>query len=133
MKVGLEVNAENTKYVLISHYQTAGQLNIKIANRRFEDVAKFKYLGKTLTDQKCMHEEFTSRLNSESVCYHSVQSLPTSRLLSRNVKVKIHKIIILPFVLHGSETWSLRLREEHRLRVFENRVRGEYLDLRGMK
>jgi PAS domain-containing protein len=42
--------------------------------------------------------------------------------LSRNVKVKIYKTIILPFVLYGCETWSLTLREEHRLRVFENRV-----------
>jgi hypothetical protein len=49
-------------------------------------------------------------------------SLLSSRLLSRNVKVKIYKTIILPVVLYGCETWSLRLREEHRLRVFENRV-----------
>jgi hypothetical protein len=46
----------------------------------------------------------------------------SSRLLSRNVKVKIYKIIILPAVLYGCETWSLTLREEHRLRVFDNRV-----------
>jgi hypothetical protein len=46
----------------------------------------------------------------------------SSRLLSRNVKVKIYKTIILPIVLYGCETWSLTLREEHRLRMFENRV-----------
>jgi hypothetical protein len=46
----------------------------------------------------------------------------SSRLLSRNVKVKIYKTIILPGVLYGCDTWSLKLREEHRLRVFENRV-----------
>jgi hypothetical protein len=46
----------------------------------------------------------------------------SSRLLSRNVKVKIYKTIIIPVVLYGCETWSLMLREEHRLRVFENRV-----------
>jgi hypothetical protein len=49
-------------------------------------------------------------------------SLLSSCLLTRNVKVKIYKTIILPVVLHGCETWSLLLREEHRLRVFENRV-----------
>jgi hypothetical protein len=48
--------------------------------------------------------------------------LLSSHLLSRNVKVKIYKTIILPVVLYGCETWSLILREEHRLRVFENRV-----------
>jgi hypothetical protein len=46
----------------------------------------------------------------------------SSRLLSRNVKVKIYKTIILPVVLHGCETWSLTVKDEHRLRVFENRI-----------
>jgi hypothetical protein len=69
-----------------------------------------------------MQEEIRSRLNSGNACYHSVQSLLSSRLLSRNVKVKIYKTIIPSVVLYGCETWSLTLREEHRLRVFENRV-----------
>jgi hypothetical protein len=68
-----------------------------------------------------MQEEIKSRLNSGNACYHSVQSLLPSRLLSRNVKVIIYKTIILPLVLYGCETWSLALREVHRLRVFENR------------
>jgi hypothetical protein len=46
----------------------------------------------------------------------------SSRLLSRNVKVKIYKTINLPVVLYGCKTWSLMLREERRLRVFEDRV-----------
>jgi hypothetical protein len=69
-----------------------------------------------------MHEEIKSRLNSGNACCHSVPSLLSSRLLSRKLKVKIYKTIILPVVLYGCETWSLTLREEHRLRVFENRM-----------
>jgi hypothetical protein len=80
------------------------------------------HLRTILTDQNDIHEEIKSRLNSGNACYHSVQSLLSSPLLSRNVKVKIYKTIILPVVLYGCETWSLTLREEHRLRVFENRV-----------
>jgi hypothetical protein len=63
-----------------------------------------------------------SRLNSGNACYHAVQNLLSSSLLSRNVKIKIYKTIILPVVFYGYETLSLTLREEHRLRVFENRL-----------
>jgi hypothetical protein len=69
-----------------------------------------------------MQEEIKCRLNLENACYHLVQNLLSSRLLSRNVKVKIYKTIILPVVLYGFETWSLTLRKEHRLRVSENKV-----------
>jgi hypothetical protein len=98
--------------MLVSCCKKAGQKHsIKIGNRNFEDVAKFKYLGTTLTDQNCMNEEIKSRLNSGNVCYYSVQSFLSSRLLSRNVKVKIHRNIIPPVVLYGCETWSLTVRE----------------------
>jgi hypothetical protein len=122
-EVGLEVNSEKTKYMLMSCKKAGQKHGIKIANRSFEGVAKLKYLGTTLTDQNCMQEEIKSRLNSgNDWCYHSVQSLLSSRLLSMNVKVKIYKTIILPVVLYGCESWPLTLREEHRLRVFENMV-----------
>ena len=59
---------------------------------------------------------------SGNACYHSVQNVLSSRLLSKNLKIKIYRTIILPVVLYGCETWSLTLREERKLRVFENRV-----------
>jgi hypothetical protein len=84
--VGLEVNPEKTKYMLMSCSQKIGQkYSIKIANRSFEDGAKFKY-PETLTDQNYMHEEIKSRLNAGNACFHSFQSLLSSRLLSRNLK-----------------------------------------------
>jgi hypothetical protein len=69
-----------------------------------------------------MHEEIKSRLNSGNAFYRSVHSLLASRLLPRNLKDKTYKTVVPPVVLYGCETWSLTLREEHRLRVFENRV-----------
>src|SRR5215475_1528520 len=83
---------------------------------------EFKYLGVTLTDQTSIQEEIKSSLNLGNACYHSVQNLLSSRLLSKNLKINIFRIIILSVVLYGCETWSLTLREKHRLRVFENRV-----------
>ena len=82
---------------------------------------EFKYLGKTLTNQNSIQEEFKSRLNLGNACYYSVQNLLSSSLLTKKLKIKIYGTIILPVVLYGCETWSLTLREERRLRVFENR------------
>src|SRR5215472_6263405 len=95
--------------------------SVKIDNSAIERVEEFKYLGVTLTDQNSIQEEIKSRLKLGNACYHSVQNLLFSRLLSKNLKIKIYRSIILPVVLYGCETWSLTLREEHRLRVFENR------------
>jgi hypothetical protein len=69
-----------------------------------------------------IQEEIKRRLNSGNACYHSVQNLLSSHLLSKNVKFRIYKTLILPVVLYGCKTWSLTVREEHKLRVFENRV-----------
>ena len=63
----------------------------------------------------------------------SVQNLLSSRLLSKNLKIKIYRAIILPVVLYGCETWSLTLRKERRLRVFGIGCWGKYLDLRGTR
>jgi hypothetical protein len=72
-----------------------------------------------MCNQNLIQEEIKRRLNSDNAGNHSVQSLLFFRLLSKNAKIKIHKTIVLPVVLYGCETWSLALREKHRLRMFE--------------
>jgi ribosomal protein S2 len=75
-EVGVYVTPEKTKYMLLSGHQNAGQIyDIKIANRCFENVAKFRYLGTTLTNQNLIQEEIKRRLNSGNACYHSVLNL----------------------------------------------------------
>jgi hypothetical protein len=90
---------------------------MKIDNSSFERVEDFIYLGTTLTNQNFSQEEIKSRLNSRNACYHSVQNLLCSRLLSKSLKINIYRTIILPVVLCGYETWLLTLWDEHRLRV----------------
>jgi len=69
-----------------------------------------------------LQEEIKSRSKLGNACYYSVQNLLSSSLLSKKLKIKIYRTIILPLVLYGCETWSLTLREKRRLRVFEFRV-----------
>ncbi|KAJ4431914.1 hypothetical protein ANN_20520 [Periplaneta americana] len=121
--IGLEVNPEKTKYMIMSRDQNIVRNgNIKIGDLSFEEMEKFKYLGATVTNINDTREEIKRRINMGNVCYYSVEKLLSSSLLSKNLKVRIYKTVILPVVLYDSETWTLTLREEQRLRVFENKV-----------
>jgi len=95
---------------------------VRIDNSTLERVKEFKYLGTILTNQNSIAEEIRSRLRSGNDCYLSVKNLLSSRLLSKNLKIKIYRNIILPVVLYGCENWWLTLREERTLSVFENMV-----------
>ena len=122
-EIGLDVSADKFKYMVMSRDQNAGRNHsVRIDNSTFERVEEFKYLGTSLAHQNSIPEEIKSRLMSGNACYHSVQNLLSSRLLSKNLKIKIYKTIILPVVLYGCETWSLTLQEERKLRLFENMV-----------
>ncbi|KAJ4445386.1 hypothetical protein ANN_07191 [Periplaneta americana] len=101
--IGLEVNPEKTKYMIMSRDQNIVRNGtIKIGDLSFEEVEKFKYLGATVTNINDTREEIKRRINMGNACYYSVEKLLSSSLLC--------------------ETWALTLREEQRLRVFENKV-----------
>jgi hypothetical protein len=96
-ETGHEVNAGKTKYMVMSRDQTAGRNHsMKTDNNSFETVKEFRYLGTTLTNQNSIQEEIKSRLKSGNACCHSVQNLLSCRLLSKNLKIKIYRNIILP-------------------------------------
>jgi len=91
---------------------------LSIDNSTFERVEEFKYLGATLTNQNFIAEEIEVRkcllsFGAESFVF---------QVAIENLKIKIYRTIILPIVFYGCETWSLTLREERKLRVFENMV-----------
>jgi hypothetical protein len=94
---------------------------MKFDNSSIQRVEEFKYL-RTLKNKISIQEEIKSRFKLTNACYYLVQNLLSSSLLPKKLKIKIYGTIILPVVLYGCETWSLKLREEFRLRVFENRV-----------
>jgi len=120
-EIGLDVNAEKIKYMVMSQYQNAGQNHyIKTDNKSFERVERFEYLGAALMYQNFIQDEIKSRLKLGNACYHSVQNFWSSSLPSKNIKIKTYRTVILPVVLYGCETWLLTLREEYRLRGFEN-------------
>ena len=86
---------------------------------------KFKYLGVMVTNTNDTREEIKHRISMGNPCYYSLEKILSSHLLSKKLKVNTYKTIILPVVLYRCETWSLTLREEHRLRVFENEIIGK--------
>ena len=126
----------------MSRDQNAGRNHsVRIDNSTFERVEEFKYLGTTLTNQNSIPEEIKSRLREEiksrlrsgNACYLSEQNLLSTRLQSKNLKIKIYRTTILPVVLYGCETCSLTLREERKLRVFENMVLRRIFGLGGTR
>jgi len=90
-----------------THTHTHTYIYIYVGNKSFERVEHFRYLVTSLMNQNSVNEEIKCRLQSGYAFYYSVQNIFSSSLLSKNIKVKIYRTIILPFVLYGCETWFL--------------------------
>ena len=128
----MEISEDKTTYIVLSRGQNEGRNHsVRNNNSTFASVEEFKYLGTSLTYQNYIPEEIKNRMNLGNARYHSVQNLLSSRLLSKNLKIKTYRTIILPIALYRRETWSLTLREERKLRVFENMVLRRIFGPRG--
>jgi hypothetical protein len=98
-EIRLEAHADKTKYMVMSQDQNAKRCHsMKTDNNFFKSLEEFNYLRTTLSSQNSIQEEIKSRLKSRIACYHSVQNLLSSSLLSKHLKIKIYRTIILPVV-----------------------------------
>ena len=99
-EIGVEINVDKIKYIVLSRDRNAGRSHsVKSDNSSFERMEEFKYLGTTLTNQNSIQEKIQSRLKSGNACHHSVQNLLSSRLLSKNLNIKIYITLILLFYM----------------------------------
>ena len=103
--------------------QNAGRSHsIKMYNAYFERMEDFKFLGTTSTNQHFIQEVNHCTLQSGNVCCHSVKNQLSSSVLTKTIKIEIIRALILSVVLYGYENWSLTLKEEHMLSVFQSKV-----------
>jgi hypothetical protein len=104
---------------------------MRLGSNVFKNLAKFKYLGKAITNLSDIYNEIKCGLNSGNTCYHSVFKLLPSHLLSKCAKIKTHKNIVSPIVLNGFESWSRTLREKNILMMIKNKILKMLFDPRG--
>ena len=131
---GLEVNADKTKYMVMSRDQNAGwSHSINIDNSSFERVEQFNYLGTTLMNKNPIQVEIYVRADWRrgmfSIILYRIFCLPI--FLSKYIRIKIYRTSILHVVLYVCETWSLTLRERSGWGCLRIGRWGEYLGLRG--
>lgn len=122
-KLGLEVNAEKTKYMVISPNEARRRReNITIANMTFENVESFVYLGAELNSANKISSEIQRRIMAANRAYFANIKLLKSRLLSRTTKIKVYKTLIRPVATYGAETWNISAADANKLRVFERKI-----------
>lgn len=123
-KAGLEINDRKTKYMQCGRRDDQEEDNevLQIENHVFQKVNNFTYLGVLLTNDNNEELEITNRLNAANRSLHACNKILSSKLLSRNTKVRVYKTIIRPTLMYGSECWVMSKKSEKRLVTFENKI-----------
>ncbi|KAG7311679.1 hypothetical protein JYU34_002732 [Plutella xylostella] len=96
--------------------------DLHVGDVTYKGVSRFKYLGCTVTDTNTRDEEIDTRIQSFLRCSAALHKVLTSRLLSRNTKLRIYKTVIRPILMYGCEAWTLTQKEESQLLVAERKV-----------
>ncbi|KAI5646743.1 hypothetical protein NE865_00998 [Phthorimaea operculella] len=96
--------------------------DLHVGGTVYKGVAKFKYLGCTVTDMNTREEEIDIRIQNALRCSAALHKVLVSKLLSRRTKIRIYKTVIRPILMYGCETWTLTLKEENKLLVAERKI-----------
>ncbi|KAL4083661.1 hypothetical protein QTP88_028977 [Uroleucon formosanum] len=120
-RMGLCINEEKTKFMVLSR-RREDQPNLQVDNFTFESVESFKYLGVNINNKNDMHQEIVERLASGNRCYHSIQKLLKSKLLSRRSKTLLYISYLRPIVTYACETWSTTKGDNIKLAIFERKI-----------
>jgi hypothetical protein len=119
----LVVNERKTKYMVMSTSSTKRTpQSISIDNRTFEGVSQFRYLGALVNSQNEISDCINDKIQKENRAYFANQTFFKSKLITRNTKVKIYRTLVRPVATYGSETWTLKARDENALRYFERKI-----------
>jgi hypothetical protein len=124
-KVGLKINEEKTKYMIAAQNDTTirdVRQSVAIGDKHFEVVKEFVYLRSLMTPTNDVSLEIQRRIKTANRCFFGLRQHLQSSNFSRQTKFTIHKTLIRPVLLYGSETWVLTKREENQLLVFEKKV-----------
>ncbi|KAG7309934.1 hypothetical protein JYU34_004449 [Plutella xylostella] len=128
-RVGLRISTEKTEYLHMTRYRGNHEVrkNLQVGETAYKGVAKFKYLGCTITDTNTREQEIDIRVQNALRCSAALHKVLVSKLLSRKTKIRIYKTVIRPILMYGSEAWTLTLKEENKLLVAERKVMRKML------
>lgn len=120
-ELGLNVNEEKTKYMISRTKADTGKY-ITIEDYSFERVPQFKYLGSIITEDNNTSVEIKARIAAANKSYYALLPLLSASAVSRNLKLKLYKIVIRPVVMYGSESWRLTKADENCLSIWERKI-----------